>query len=120
MKNHRPKDEPVGTDDVSSSERFAAGTRLQRLVQALEGLSDEVAGIRNPSTVGYVMGTTSRVPAGAVRGRHGVTHRGHFGSQRRQPGDLRIHLCNPAGQQLLGRLARALFGVPDRQQVADV
>ncbi|NYI81263.1 hypothetical protein BJ988_005971 [Nocardioides panzhihuensis] len=47
-------------------------------------------------------------------------HGGHLGAQGRQPGNLGVDLGYPAGEQLLGRFARTLAGIPHRQQVADV
>jgi hypothetical protein len=51
VKGHRRDYEPVGSDDASSFEGFAARTRLQRLVQALQRLTDDSAEIRNSSAV---------------------------------------------------------------------
>jgi hypothetical protein len=43
-----------------------------------------------------------------------------MGAQRGESLHLDVDLGDPASEQLLGRLARALDGVADREQVADV
>ena len=55
VKKHHPINNSVGKNDASSSEGFGGGTRLQRLVPALKGLTGDTCGLRNPSTVGYCL-----------------------------------------------------------------
>jgi hypothetical protein len=55
VKKHHPINNSLGKDDASSSEGFAGGTRLQRLIQTLKGLTGHTCGLKNPSTVGYDM-----------------------------------------------------------------
>lgn len=65
-------------------------------------------------------GTRCQDSVGAVSRWQRIGHRYHLGAQCGEPGDLRVHLREPATQELPGRLARAGAGVPDRQQGADV
>jgi hypothetical protein len=53
VKKHHLINNSVDKDDASSSEGFGGGTRLQRLVQALETADGRYLWAQNPSTVGY-------------------------------------------------------------------
>jgi hypothetical protein len=63
VKKHHPINNSVGKDDASSSEGFGGGTRLQRLVPALKGLTGDTYGLRNRSTVGYAAHQTRAAAA---------------------------------------------------------
>jgi hypothetical protein len=76
VKKHHLMNYSVSKNDAGSSDGFGGGTRLQRLFQALKGLTDDTRGLRNSSTVGYLTAcrVAGQIAADIGNGRRALLH----------------------------------------------